>query len=115
MLRRGRAVLGSVVVALAVACENGQAKLDREQAEQRLRSLEESLLAEVSAGSSLAEVIRFLDAHKVAHEKNPMPGELVAYLGEWHGPVFQRGLHLVFYFDKAGRLIRYEAKEVEGS
>jgi hypothetical protein len=115
------AVRASVVVAMiaiagsSLACESAASREQRQRVESRLQVLEEAIPTQVPPGTTTADVRRFLEARGVKYEPNPMPGELIAYVGEWKGPFFQRGIHLIFYFDQQGKLVRHESKEVEGS
>jgi hypothetical protein len=104
--------LGTAGATLVAACSAPQAQV---RTRERLQHLEQALGQDLKAGASSVEVRRILDREGISYERNPMPGELIAYVGEWQGPVFRRGIHMVFYFDKDEALVRYASKEVEGS
>lgn len=100
---------------MLVACETPAARAERQRAKFRLSRVERALAETPLRRASQADVRAFLSRLDVQCEPNPPADEMIAYLGEWQGPLFRRGLHLVFYFDQDGVLMRYEAKEVEGS
>jgi hypothetical protein len=116
-MKRAAIVVG--VIALAAAGVIGQRvlrdRIERQRVEARLHELEAEIRTALPPGSSRAKVIAFLDARNVEHERRPGADHLTAYLGEWQGPVFQRGIHLIFYFDEHGALTQCQHREVEGS
>lgn len=114
MKNQGRLFVSALAVGL-LACEGGAARAERERAETRLAVIKEMIPAKLPIGSSRAQVMAFLAAQQIEYEKAPLPEHMIAYLGEWKGPIFRRGLHLVFYFNDKGEFTRYESREVEGS
>ena len=79
---------------------------------------------ESPVGTSAKSVLRVLRNQGVAYEaiadkavdEGTIPDwGITAYLGDWQGVVFRRGLHLTLRFDKSGNLLSHEATEVTGS
>jgi hypothetical protein len=118
----GRGSRSTVIVLLSfasagalVGCESRVARQERARAWAHLSTVEEAITEKLSPGASETQVRALLAALDVPCTPHLFAGEMIAYLGEWQGPFFRRGLHLVFYFDEHGALVRYEAREVEGS